>query len=73
MDSYHLVCILPQLKNNLRDFPGGPVVENSPSKCRGCWFNPWFGELRSYIHGATKPMCCNYKPMYPLHRPKAVK
>ena len=43
MDSYHLACILPQLKNNLRDFSGGPVVENPASKCRVAGLTPGLG------------------------------
>ena len=26
-----------------RDFPGGPVVENPGSQCRGPGFDPWLG------------------------------
>ena len=34
-----------------RDFPGGAVVKNPPSKATGLGFNPWSGKLR--FAGAT--------------------
>ena len=37
------------------DFPGSPVVKTLCFQCREHRFNPWFGELRSYMpHGTTK-------------------
>ena len=37
------------------DFPGSPMVKTLCFQHRECPFNPWFGELRSYmLHGTTK-------------------
>lgn len=35
------------LKKISRDFPGGPVVRIPHFQCRGCWFDPWSGNLDS--------------------------
>ena len=34
--------------------PGSPVVKTPHSHCRGCWFHPWFGELRSFMSQSQK-------------------
>ena len=31
------------------DFPGGPVVKTPSFHCKGRGFDPWLGELRSYM------------------------
>ena len=36
--------------------PGGPVVKAPGVHCRGCGFDPWSGELGSYmLHGSPRP------------------
>ena len=41
--------------NSDLDFPGSPMVKTLCFQCKECRFNPWFGELRSYMpHGTTK-------------------
>ena len=34
---------IPHLKNEVRDFPSGPVAKTLCFQCRGCRFNPWSG------------------------------
>ena len=36
------------------DSPGSPAVKTPRSHCRGCWFHPWFGELRSFMSHRQK-------------------
>ena len=34
---------------NMRKFPGSPVVKTPCFHCRGCGFDPWSGKLRSHM------------------------
>ena len=54
------VCVLINLKNSLRDFPGGPAVKSSSvNECRGHGFNPLSRKLYPMWQGAAEPMSLN--------------
>ena len=48
------------LKNCTRDFPGGPVIKNLPSKAGDTGSIPGRGTKIPHANGKTKPTCCNY-------------
>ena len=61
------------LKNELyQDFPGDPVVKNSPSNAGDMGLIPGHGTNISTYYGATKPVSCDQKPLHhkkrkPMH------
>ena len=47
--------LILKLKNK-GDFPGGPLVRNLPSQCKGHRFDPWLRNYDPTCCGATKPV-----------------
>ena len=39
----HLIQTYTMNISLTRDFPGGPMVKTPCFQCRGCRFNPWWG------------------------------
>ena len=54
-----IIGYLDIYKIYIRDFPGGPVVENPPANAGDVGSVPGLG--RSYMLRATKPMHHNYR------------
>ena len=46
--------------HGLGDFPGGPVVKNSPTNAGDLGSVPGWGTKEPTSHRATKPEHCNY-------------
>ena len=45
----------------IRDFPGGPVVQNLPCNAGNVGSIPGWGTKIPHVVGATEPMCLNYR------------
>ena len=65
-----IVCSLENwsFKSRLRNFPGGPVIENLPSNAGGLGFDPWSEKQGSMCCRAVKPAGCNHGACVQLDR-----